>query len=80
MLLIDLDHFKGLNDSQGHERGDLLLKAVAQRLRACMGGTERVARMGGDEFAVLADDLAGEPGEAHMQVAALAETVRAALA
>ncbi|HEU4844439.1 MAG TPA: bifunctional diguanylate cyclase/phosphodiesterase, partial [Burkholderiaceae bacterium] len=68
------------NDTQGHERGDLLLKAVAQRLRAALGGNERVARMGGDEFAVLADDLAADAGIAHDQAQALAETVRAALA
>jgi|GEM_PF-5423256 len=80
LLLIDLDHFKVLNDTQGHERGDLLLKAVAQRLRATLGGNERVARMGGDEFAVLADDLADDAGIAHDQAHALAETVRTALA
>ncbi|HEY0064692.1 MAG TPA: EAL domain-containing protein [Telluria sp.] len=79
LLLIDLDHFKILNDTQGHERGDLLLKAVAQRLSGCMGGQERVARMGGDEFAVLAGDLPADAQAAHAQVAALAETVRAAL-
>jgi diguanylate cyclase (GGDEF)-like protein len=80
LLLIDLDHFKVLNDTQGHGRGDLLLKAVAQRLRTCMGGNERVARMGGDEFAVLADDLGADAAEAQAQAGALAETVRAALA
>ncbi|SHG62599.1 EAL domain-containing protein [Massilia sp. CF038] len=80
LLLIDLDHFKVLNDTQGHERGDLLLKAVAQRLHACLNGADQVARMGGDEFAVLATGLSSDPAEAQRQVAARAETVRAALA
>ncbi|WP_157572373.1 EAL domain-containing protein [Nevskia soli] len=52
-LMIDLDHFKRVNDSLGHHVGDQILKAIAERILACVRGTDTVARMGGDEFAVL---------------------------
>ena len=53
VLAVDLDDFKGVNDSLGHRVGDLLLEAVAQRLAACMEPDAFVARVGGDEFAVI---------------------------
>ena len=58
ILYIDLDEFKGINDSLGHLVGDELLKAVSLRLRDCVGGDDFVARLGGDEFAILQSGVA----------------------
>ncbi|KRD42432.1 diguanylate cyclase [Acidovorax sp. Root275] len=59
VLVMDLDRFKGVNDSLGHSRGDLLLQEVATRLQACVGDGGIVARLGGDEFVVVLPDLPG---------------------
>ncbi len=56
VLFIDLDHFKEVNDTLGHDSGDLLLIQAAQRIQACLGPHDTVARMGGDEFTVVITD------------------------
>ena len=67
VLSLDLDHFKGVNDTLGHPIGDLLLKAAADRMRSCVRGEDVVARLGGDEFAILQ-----VPSDAPLDVTALA--------
>lgn len=60
ILLIDLDHFKAVNDSLGHNVGDLLLQEVARRLNSHVRKVDTVARLGGDEFVIILESLAGE--------------------
>jgi diguanylate cyclase (GGDEF)-like protein/PAS domain S-box-containing protein len=60
LLLIDVDHFKHVNDTLGHSAGDDLLKAVGERLRNCVRNRDFVARIGGDEFAIIIEEGASE--------------------
>ncbi|WP_273249983.1 sensor domain-containing diguanylate cyclase [Sediminimonas qiaohouensis] len=74
ILMVDVDHFKKINDSYGHLVGDTVLKAVAATLQACLRGHDRLGRYGGEEFLIV---LGGTPLEAAQQVA---ERIRAEVA
>ncbi len=76
LLFLDLDHFKTINDTQGHAMGDLLLIEVARRLQTCVREGDSVARLGGDEFVVVLEELSSEPGEAATQTELVAEKIR----
>jgi diguanylate cyclase (GGDEF)-like protein/PAS domain S-box-containing protein len=63
LLYLDLDHFKAINDTKGHHQGDVVLKSVAERLQNRLRESDRLCRIGGDEFAVLLMDTILEDGE-----------------
>jgi diguanylate cyclase (GGDEF)-like protein/PAS domain S-box-containing protein len=79
LLMLDLDNFKDLNDSQGHDVGDQLLVEVGKRLRECTRQEDTVARLGGDEFVVVSESLGEGEASAAMQAKGIAEKVRTTL-
>ncbi len=79
VLFVDLDNFKSLNDTQGHDVGDRLLQQVALRLRSCVREIDTVARLGGDEFVVVLDELSGESVAAATQAEVVGQKILVAL-
>ncbi len=79
LMFIDLDHFKTLNDTLGHDKGDLLLQQVGQRLSGCVREGDTVARLGGDEFVVMLEGLSESSEEAATQAEHVGEKILAGL-
>ncbi|RKQ60805.1 PAS domain S-box-containing protein/diguanylate cyclase (GGDEF)-like protein [Vogesella indigofera] len=79
LLFLDLDKFKLLNDTQGHDKGDLLLQQVATRLLDCVRKNDTVSRLGGDEFVLILEALDEEYANATAQAECVARKVLAAL-
>ena len=79
LMYLDLDHFKAINDKLGHEAGDQLLKEVAARMRLSTREGDTVARIGGDEFVVMLENLAAEAPEALAQTRSTGEKLLAEL-
>jgi diguanylate cyclase (GGDEF)-like protein len=80
LIFVDLDHFKTLNDSHGHDLGDQLLIAAAHRIQADLRQVDTVARLGGDEFVIMLEHLNTELPAAVSEAGRIAEKIRASLA
>jgi diguanylate cyclase (GGDEF)-like protein len=80
LLFLDLDNFKPLNDTHGHNVGDLLLIEAARRISNCVREADTVARFGGDEFVVILSELEVDKAESSSQAGIVAEKIRVSLA
>ena len=74
VVFVDLDHFKEVNDTLGHEAGDLLLVEAAKRIQKCLGGTDTVARMGGDEFTLVINHVT-DPAALEIQLQGILDQI-----
>ncbi len=79
VMFLDMDHFKTLNDTKGHDIGDMLLIEVAKRLQGCVRDVDTVARLGGDEFVVVLEALSSADVEAVIAAGLVAEKIHTAL-
>ncbi len=79
LLMLDLDNFKIINDTMGHDIGDALLVEMALRIKGCLRQVDTVARLGGDEFVVMLVDLSADPGQAAIQAESIGENILQAI-
>jgi diguanylate cyclase (GGDEF)-like protein/PAS domain S-box-containing protein len=79
LLLLDLDHFKTINDTRGHDVGDQLLIEISRILRSSLRETDSAARLGGDEFVILLEELSQDQMTAAMDAEVIAEKLRTAI-